>query len=319
MAFFVLGLQGKRSERNKEVKPMRVGQWMTKDPVTVSPKETIVLARAILRHRGIRRLPVMEGDRLVGIVTDRDLREAWASDASTLSTQELHYLLERIPVRDIMTAPVLTVTPETPLAIAVRTFQEKKIGGCPVVSGGELVGILTETDIFRAFTQVLHTGNVEGRPERAPRPVPPVGKLLVPVLGTPLSPKVVRAAARLAAQLGLSLKLLLAMKSGQPLEEHRREGDPRGVDEIIGDLLTDYRRIAEEEGVRVEAEFQSGEPATVALEAITVGDYDFVVVGRRNHLHLGTSRLELEKNGFAARLLEDSSIPVLVVSEAVQV
>ena len=298
---------------------MRVGQWMTKNPVTVSPKETIVLARAILRQRGIRRLPVTEGDRLVGIVTDRDLREAWASDANTLSTQELHYLLEKIPVRDVMSAPVITVTPETPLEIAVRTLQEKKIGGLPVLSSGQLVGILTETDVFRAFNQALHYGNVEGRSDLSPRPSPPAGKLLVPVLGTPLSRKVVRASARLAVQLGLSLKLLLVMKSSQHLEDIRVEGDTRGFDEIISGLLTEYRNIADTEGVRIEAEFQSGEPAAVALETIASGDYDFVTVGRRNPLHLGSSRLELEKNGFAARLLEDSPIPVLVVSEAVQV
>lgn len=94
---------------------MRVGEWMTKDPQTVGPKESIVLARSIMRQRGIRRLPVVEGDRLVGIVTDRGLREAWASDASTLSIHELHSALEAIPVRDVMTSPVITVTPETPL------------------------------------------------------------------------------------------------------------------------------------------------------------------------------------------------------------
>jgi len=298
---------------------MRVGQWMTKNPVTVSPKETIVLARAIIRQRGIRRLPVMDGDRLVGIVTDRDLREAWASDANTLSTQELHYLLERIPVRDVMSAPVVTVAPETPLENAITILQEKKIGGLPVLSDGQLVGILTETDVLRAFTQVLRYKNVEGRPDLSPRPFSPAGKLLVPVLGTPLSPKVVRASARLAAQLGLSLKLLLVVKSSQPLEETRLEGDTRGVDEIIAGMLAEYRRLAEEEGAGIEAEFLSGEPATVALEAIASGDYDFVAVGRRNPFHLGSSRLELEKNGFAARLLEDSPIPVLVVSEAVHV
>jgi CBS domain-containing protein/nucleotide-binding universal stress UspA family protein len=298
---------------------MRVGQWMTRNPVTVSPKESIVLARAIMRHRGIRRLPVMEGERLVGIVTDRDLRDAWASDANTLSTQELHYLLERIPVRDIMSAPVITLTPETPFADAVRTFQEQKIGGCPVLSEGQLVGILTETDVFQAFAQVLHSGNIEGRAEHARHLIPPAGTLLVPVLGTPLSPKVVRAAARLAGQLGLTLKLLLILKGDQFVEELRREGDTRGVDEIVSDLLAEYRRLAEDEGVQIKTEYLSGEPAAVALEAIAAGDYDVIAVGRRNPLHLGTSRLELEKNGFAARLLEASPVPVLVVSEAVQV
>ena len=168
---------------------MRVGQWMTKDPVTVGPKESILVARTILRQRGIRRLPVVEGDHLVGIVTDRDLREAWASDANTLSAQELHYLLEKIPVRDVMTSLVITVTPETSLEEAVSVLQVKKIGGLPVLREGRLVGILTETDVFRAFVQVLHYGNVEGRPDFPPRPAPAAGRVLVPRTGTSTLPR----------------------------------------------------------------------------------------------------------------------------------
>ena len=298
---------------------MRVAQWMTKDPVTISPKESLVLARMIMRQRGVRRLPVVEGERLVGIVTDRDVREAWASDANTLAAQELQYVLEKIPVRDVMTAPATTVAPETPLEEAVTLMREKKIGGLPVEEGERLVGILTETDVFRAFAEVLHCGNVEARSDRPPRAIPPAGKLLVPVLGTPLSPKVVKEAARLSAQFGLSPKLLLVMSGAQHLEDIRMPGDTRAFDEIIGGLLAEYRGIAKSEGVEIEAEFVSGEPATVVLDEINRGQYDFVVAGRRNPFHLGLSRLELEKNGFAARLLETSPVPVLVVSEAVQV
>lgn len=298
---------------------MRVAQWMTKNPVTISPKESLVLARMIMRQRGVRRLPVVEGERLVGIVTDRDVREAWASDANTLAAQELQYVLEKIPVRDVMTAPATTVAPETPLEEAVTLMREKKIGGLPVEEGDRLVGILSETDVFRAFTAVLHYGNVEARPDRPPRPIPPASRVLVPVLGTPLSPKVVREAARLAAQFGLSPKLLLVMPGSQHLDDIRMPGDTRAFDEIIGGLLAEYRGIAKSEGVEIEVEFASGDPKEVVLDEINRGQYDFVVAGRRNPIHIGLSRLELEKNGFAARLLEASPVPVLVVSEAVQV
>jgi CBS domain-containing protein/nucleotide-binding universal stress UspA family protein len=298
---------------------MRVAQWMTRNPVTISPKESLVLARMIMRQRGVRRLPVVEGERLVGIVTDRDVREAWASDANTLAAQELQYVLEKIPVRDVMTAPVTTVAPETPLEEAVTLMREKKIGGLPVEEGDRLVGILSETDVFRAFAEVLHYGNVEARRDRPPQAIPPAGKLLVPVLGTPLSPKVVKEAARLSAQLGLSPKLLLVMPGTRHLDDIRTPGDTRAFDEIIAGLLAEYRGIAKSEGVEIEAEFVSGEPAAVVLDEINRGQYDFAVAGRKNPIHLGLSRLELEKNGFAARLLEASPVPVLVVSEAVQV
>jgi CBS domain-containing protein/nucleotide-binding universal stress UspA family protein len=298
---------------------MLVGQWMTKDPLTIGPKESIVTARAILRQRGIRRLPVVDGDRVVGIVTDRDLREAWASDATSLAAYELTYMLEHTPVRDIMTSPVVTVSPETPLEEAVALLQAKKIGGVPVLREDRLVGILTETDVFRAFGQVLRFGNVEGRPDLRARPAPPAGRVLVPILGATLSPKVVREACRLAAQLGLHPKIVLIMNRSLHLEEIRIPGDTRAFDEIVAGLLADYRGIAKSLGVEAETDFRSGDPATVALEEITSGHYDFVVAGRRTPLHLGSSRLELEKVGFTARLLETSPVPVLVVSEAVQV
>jgi nucleotide-binding universal stress UspA family protein len=96
-------------------------------------------------------------------------------------------------------------------------------------------------------------------------------------------------------------------------------GDSRAFDEIVGGLLAEYREIAEALSVPVETEFASGDPATVALDEIASGRYDFVVAGRRNPIHLVSSRLEVEKNGFAARLLEASPVPVLVVSEAAQI
>ena len=115
---------------------MRVGQRMTKEPLTIGPKESIVVARTIMRQRGIRRLPVVEGDHLVGIVTDRDLREAWPSDATTLTVHELQYALDRVPVRDIMAFPnpasgpveiLYRVTAERPIELAVYDVSGRRI------------------------------------------------------------------------------------------------------------------------------------------------------------------------------------------------
>lgn len=290
---------------------------MTRAPATIGPKDSIVVAREIMRYRGIRRLPVVDGDHVVGIVTDRDVREAWASDANTLTAHELHYLLETIPARDVMTTPVITVTPETPLEDAVALMKDKKIGGLPVLRDNHLVGILTETDVLQAFSRVLQYGNPEGRPDLPSRIPPPAGALLVPVLGTPLSTKVVREACRLASQRGMRAKVLLIMKGSLHLDEIRVPGDTRALDEIVAGLLTEYRELAATFTVPIDAEFRTGDPASVALDEIASGEYDVVVAGRRNPLHLVSSRLELEKNGFAARLLEESPVPVLVVSEAV--
>ena len=291
---------------------------MSKAPVTLGPKDSIVVARAIMRYRGIRRLPVVDGDHLVGIVTDRDVREAWASDANTLTVHELHYLLETVPVRDVMTTPVITVTPDTPIEDAVAVMKDKKIGGLPVLRDNHLVGILTETDVLRAFSRVLQHGNTEGRPDLPSRIPPPAGALLAPVLGTPLSTKVVREACRLASQYGMRAKVLLIMKESLDLQDLRIAGDTRALDEIVAGLLTEYRELAAAFAVPIDAEFRSGDPASVALAEIASGEYDVVVAGRRNPFHLGSSRLELEKTGFAARLLEESPVPVLVVSEAVR-
>jgi nucleotide-binding universal stress UspA family protein len=142
--------------------------------------------------------------------------------------------------------------------------------------------------------------------------------VLVPVLGSALSPKVVHEACLLAAQFGVRPRVLLIMEGSVHLEELRTPGDTRAFDEIVAGLLAEYRSIAERLGVQIDVEFRSGTPAAVALEEIAAGQYDFVVVGRRTPIHLVLSRLELEKTGFAARLLEASPVPVLVVSEAVR-
>ncbi len=132
---------------------MTVGEMMRSDVITVTRKDTFRQAMNLIRQQGIRHLPVVEGKRLVGIVTDRDIRQASPSAATSLEIHELHYLLEKVTVNEIMTKKVVTVTPSTDVRDAAKLLLKHKIGGLPVVRGENLVGIVTETDILRAFLE----------------------------------------------------------------------------------------------------------------------------------------------------------------------
>lgn len=127
-----------------------VRDWMTTAVITVSPQTTLPEAHRIMTGRRIRRLPVVEDDRLVGIVTRGDIRGAEASDASSLSIWELNYLLARLKVGEIMTPDPITIAPDATIAQAAGIMLQHKISGLPVVDAdGRVIGIITESDIFR--------------------------------------------------------------------------------------------------------------------------------------------------------------------------
>lgn len=135
---------------------MLVGERMTRDPIVIHDDTPLDEAMKIMRDNKVRRLPVLnEKGALVGIVSERDLLYASPSPATSLSVYELHYLLSRIRVADVMVTEVITVTEDTPLEEAARIMADNKIGGLPVVSDGELVGIITETDLFKIFLELL--------------------------------------------------------------------------------------------------------------------------------------------------------------------
>jgi len=140
---------------------MQIEKWMNQEVVTVSPGDSFRTAMTLIRQKGIRHLPVVEGKRLVGIVTDRDLRQASPSAATSLSIHELHYLLEKLTVHHIMTSQVITVRPEQTVEEAAILLLGHRIGGLPVVRDGELVGIITETDILQAFLQLRGKGPLD--------------------------------------------------------------------------------------------------------------------------------------------------------------
>jgi acetoin utilization protein AcuB len=134
---------------------MFVAQWMTPAPQSVSSKTPVMEAMQLLRRGGYRRLPVVEGGKVVGIVTDRDLKEANPPKADTLSVYELNYRLSKLTVREVMTAPVVTVSPEDPVEQASLLMEAHNISGLPVVEAGQLKGMLTISDMLRAFVEML--------------------------------------------------------------------------------------------------------------------------------------------------------------------
>lgn len=135
---------------------MLVGERMTRPVVTVRPEMPIQDALNLMRTEHIRRAPVVD-DRghLVGMVAERDLLHASPSPATSLSIWEIHYLLSKITVERIMARQVVTISEKTPIEEAARIMADNRIGGLPVVRNGEVVGIVTETDLFKIFLELL--------------------------------------------------------------------------------------------------------------------------------------------------------------------
>jgi acetoin utilization protein AcuB len=130
---------------------MRVRDMMTKDVITVPAEMPVLEARQLMVQKRIRHLLVTENGKLVGIITDRDIRLNLPSPATSLSVWEVNYLLARLTVGAVMSGGVISVGPERDVKDAARIMLDHKIGALPVVDGGGIVGILTETDIVRAF------------------------------------------------------------------------------------------------------------------------------------------------------------------------
>ena len=146
---------------------MRIRDIMTKDPITVEPKTSLPDAHRIMRQQKIRKLPVVKGEKLVGIVTYDMVLEASPSPATSLSIQELHYLLAEMKIEEIMDKDPMslyidlvdkdpvTLAPDTPFEKALALGQNDRIRGFPVVEKGKLVGIATHGDILLLLTKTL--------------------------------------------------------------------------------------------------------------------------------------------------------------------
>jgi acetoin utilization protein AcuB len=139
---------------------MLVNNWMSEKVITVDVNDSMYDATKRLKEHHIRMLPVMKKGKLVGILTDRDLKRASASDATTLEIHELLYLLSRIKVKELMTKNPITVPPDFTIEETARVLLENKISGVPVVDNkGNVVGVITQTDIFKVMISLTGIGN----------------------------------------------------------------------------------------------------------------------------------------------------------------
>ena len=134
---------------------MLVKNWMSKPVITIDENSSMQEANLLLERNSIHTLPVMNGENLVGIITDRDLKRSSASDATSLEKHELLYLILKIKVRDIMTKNPICVTPDYTIEEAAKILMEHKVSGIPVVgTSGAIVGIVTKTDLCRVLINI---------------------------------------------------------------------------------------------------------------------------------------------------------------------
>lgn len=142
---------------------MYVKNRMSKNPYTIESLASISDAVALLREKGLKRLPVVDGEKVVGILTQSDIQKVSPTKATSLSIFEINYLLTKLTVKDAMTKNPITIEADSLLEEAAVIMREKRIGTLPVVEGGKLVGIITESDIFDAFIDLLGFKDIGSR------------------------------------------------------------------------------------------------------------------------------------------------------------
>jgi acetoin utilization protein AcuB len=140
---------------------MLIKDWMAKNPITITEDTSMIKAIHIMREQHFRRLPVVSQGRLVGMVTDRDLKEASPSKATTLDVHELYYLLAELQVKEIMSRNPISVSEGETVERAAQIMLDHTISGLPVLDeNGNVVGVITQSDVFRAFMDI--TGVLQG-------------------------------------------------------------------------------------------------------------------------------------------------------------
>ena len=138
-----------------------VRHWMTEEPISIAWNASASEAHERMMRHEIRRLPVLDGDELVGIITLGDVRAAYPSEYAGPEVSEMSDTFGKVSVNRIMSRPVITVTPATTVREAARVMLEHKVAGLPVVDGEKLIGILTESDIFRMVVEEWHSEPAE--------------------------------------------------------------------------------------------------------------------------------------------------------------
>ncbi len=200
---------------------MFVANRMTKNPMTVNSDVKIDEAANLMKTRGFRRLPVVDDGKLVGFISDRDIMRVAPSPATTLSKYEINSLLAKIKVSDIMQKNVIAVQADAPIEEAALLMYKNRIGGMPVISSvGAVVGVITETDIFKALVDVM--GLAEGKTRLTLEVTDRVG--------------VVKNIATIFAEANISIDSLVTCKENNGKYEIIIRGDIPDVDDIKAQL-----------------------------------------------------------------------------------
>lgn len=134
---------------------MFVKQRMTANPFTVTAETTLPDALEVMTSHGVRHVPVVEGDRVVGVISQNDIKAAYPSKATTLSASEARYLIAKLKVAKTMSKPPVLIAPDALLEEAAVVMRDRKIEMLPVVSDGHLVGVITESDLLDSFMDIL--------------------------------------------------------------------------------------------------------------------------------------------------------------------
>ena len=145
---------------SEQVLPLRVRDVMSMSPMTISPSLSVHEAHTLMQQRKVRHLPVLQDGCLVGMVSDRDIRLVLPSPATSLAVWEIRHLLDKLTVGEMMTCFVMTTAPDCLMTEAVGRMLGHRVGALPVVEDRHLVGILTRTDVLRAFRRVSPTLSV---------------------------------------------------------------------------------------------------------------------------------------------------------------
>ena len=148
------------------MRQQHVAEWMSTPPVVIAPSTSIEAAQLLMRQRHVRRLPVVEDGRLIGIITLGDLRAAQPSAATTLSIHEWRALLDKVTVAACMTRDPLTVAPDASVLEAAQLILDHQVSGLPVVADGGVVGMITESDLFQLLSKTNAGKQVRREPAR---------------------------------------------------------------------------------------------------------------------------------------------------------
>ncbi|MBT8490867.1 MAG: CBS and ACT domain-containing protein [Deltaproteobacteria bacterium] len=207
---------------------------MTRNLITATPDTSILKVKNILKEYNIDQIPVVEGRKLVGIITDKDIRDNSASPASTLSIHELNYLLSEMKVREIMTKKLYTVSPGTTIEEATKLINEKRVNSLPVVVGDELFGIITTCDLLNVLLDFMGMDTPSSRVEL----------MLSSDMGE------IAKIAGIINKLGLTIMSIVSTTN-------REKGDTRiAVIRVNTDDITELSKVFEESGYKMTMEYK---------------------------------------------------------------